>query len=180
MLRKVIGFAAIAVCSGAAAQAAVYTFDMTVQNVAVSGSFEIDDSSLDYVGGGTTNADDLLDYSLTFTSGANSVTGTPANQAFLQTFDITYSNDLSTVSAWDFSLGFNFPSGLLQFAGNNINNGGFAQIADNGNIFDAATFPAPTLTAELVDTGTTPVPLPAGLPLMVAALGLLGLAARRR
>ena len=59
--------------------------------------------------------------------------------------------------------------------------GGFVQVLQiGGGPLSAFAQPAPTLTTALVDDEPAPIPLPAGLPMLAAALGLLGLAAGRR
>ena len=177
-MRALLAGAAAAACFGLASEAATYSFAMNVQGTAVSGSFEINGASPNYVGGGTTTADDLVTYSLVFADGSDTFTGTPANQTVLQNFDMTYSSDLATVVSWDFSLGWS-RTGDFQFLGNNTQFGGFAEITAPGSSLNAFAQPAPTLTTALVGEEPAPIPLPAGLPLLAVALGLLGLAARR-
>jgi hypothetical protein len=183
-MKKVLALAALAACYGPAAHAAFYSFDMSVQTVAITGYFEIDDSSPNYVGGGTTNEFDLLDYSFTLSTGGSTVTLTPAQIFFVQTFNITYAPDLLSVTQWDMSLAWDTtssPGTELAFAGNSSSSG-FFQIADFlDGTFDAFASPPPLLTSVLIDDpNPAAVPLPAGLPLLAGALGLPALMRRRR
>jgi acetyl esterase/lipase len=49
-----------------------------------------------------------------------------------------------------------------------------------GSLFDAETAPTTQFFAERLGTGPAPVPIPAGLPLLVASLAILGGIAKRR
>ena len=156
---------------------------MTVQSVGVSGSFEINDASPNYRGGGTTTASDLVTYSLTFTNWGRQLPGTPANQGGASNFNMTYSSDLSSVVSWSMNTGWDQGGGGsgddFQFGGNNTRSGGFAQTADQVGSLSGFAQPAPVLTANLLASGPAPVPLPSGLPLLAAGLGLLALLRRR-
>lgn len=164
---------ALAACP---ASAATYSFHMDVGAMSIDGFFAVNGASPNYVGGGTTTKGELLDYSLTFTSGANSFVGTPANLLGIQTFDITYSSDLLTVTFWDISMAFDTPgpSVFFSFSGNN-NSSNFANVFEPGGPFFEFAQPAPPLTAEL-----QPTPLPGALPLFATGLGAMGLLGWRR
>ena len=162
---------------GAAAAPVTYLFNTTVGTVSINGFFTLNDASPRYVGGGTTNQTDLLDYEFNFSNGTSSFTGTTANVDFLQTFDLSFAPDLLSLTAWDISLGFTRPGGVLfQFGGNNRGGGGFAQVADNANLLDSFAAPGPAIAITLVNNS---VPVPATLPLVGLALVCLGLMRRR-